>query len=101
MTDSRGATVADHLAQLEKNGVRVEESERPEIPYEGEQLWDFFWRLSMGRGSTGFGVSPFQFSEIEAWSRVNRVQLDPWEVDCLKAMDMAFLKIVNGDKDGR
>ena len=38
------------------------------------------------------GVSPVAFGDIESWCRLQGVQLTPWELDTLLAVDAAALK---------
>lgn len=37
-------------------------------------------------------LCPITHAEIDAWSRLYRVRLDPWEVDAIRALDDAFLE---------
>lgn len=64
----------------------------PEVPMAGRRVWSVFLDLSATRGSTGFGPAPITFGEIEAWSRLNREPIRPFELTMLRAMDAAFLK---------
>lgn len=51
-------------------------------------IWGWFWELDSGR-QTGMGISLLSYSEIEAWSRLRGVRLDPFELRAIKAMDVA------------
>lgn len=48
--------------------------------------------LSFYRPS-GMGPSAIPLAEIEAWCRINRVQLTPWELSAIRAMDSAVLAV--------
>jgi len=41
---------------------------------------------------SGMGTNPITFAEIESWSRLNGVSLNPWEVDMIVAMDNTATK---------
>ena len=43
----------------------------------------------------GMGPGAIPAAEIEAWQRLSRVSLTPWEVDTLRAMDRAALNVMN------
>jgi|WetSurMetagenome_2_1015567.scaffolds.fasta_scaffold82299_2 hypothetical protein len=40
------------------------------------------------------GHSPLSWGEIMAWGSLTGVQITPWEVDTLRAMDRGYLKAV-------
>lgn len=63
----------------------------PTLPPEMRPLWWTFLALHRAR-TAGMGVNPIQFTEIEAWCRLNRVALDPWEVDVIGMLDDAYLE---------
>ena len=54
-------------------------------------VWHWFCELSAARGSTMGGFLPLSFTEIEAWARLYSVELQPWHVRAIRAMDTAFL----------
>lgn len=55
-------------------------------------MWEAFCALSVGRRS-GMGPSPLAFVDIEAWCRLQGVQLTPWELDTLLALDAKTLQL--------
>ena len=61
------------------------------VPEGCEQLWSDFMALHLSRGSTGFGPARIAFADIDAFERVNRVKLDPWELDAIRRADNAYL----------
>lgn len=63
----------------------------PELPWELAHLWTAFLQLNQARGSNGFGPSALSFCEIEAWTRLMRWELRPWEVETLQRLDASFL----------
>ena len=93
--DKSGSSRRSALLQFAKTArKRPEELDQGEIPKEGLHLWNWFWELSSGRGSNGFGPLPLAFSEIEAWTRLRGVSLRPREVGIIKRLDRAFLNVM-------
>ncbi len=85
-----------HLQQLEKStGVRPAGLDAAEIPYQGVMLMRWFYEMSSGRSTNGFGYMPLAFSEMEAWSRLRGVTLTPWEVQTIKSLDREYLNVMN------
>tara|TARA_Y100000296_G_scaffold84935_2_gene119608 strand:- start:526 stop:825 length:300 start_codon:yes stop_codon:yes gene_type:complete len=41
--------------------------------------------------STGMGLAPVSFGEIEAWSRLTGARLTGWQVDALSMMSRAYV----------
>lgn len=60
-----------------------EELAVPAFPEGLRYLWEAFHQLA-GTRQQG---SPILFSEIEAYSRVMRNPLEPWEVEIIKRLD--------------
>jgi len=54
-------------------------------------LWQWFCELSGGRGYAEFGPLPLNYSEIQAWANLTKMNPMAWEVSVLKALDRAFL----------
>lgn len=53
-------------------------------------LWDTF--LSLNRKRThGMGANPISSLEIESWCRLHRIDLLPWEVETIEAIDDAVM----------
>lgn len=67
-------------------------SQGPKLQPELRPLWWTFLSLHKARGSNGMGLNPISFVEIDAWCRLNRTPLDPWEVDVIRALDDAYLE---------
>jgi hypothetical protein len=92
-----GATLRVHLQRMAVNsGGRVVDPRLvpAEIPLEVSAVWGAFLSLTLSRRS-GMGLSPLTLVDIEAWSRMNGVQLTPWELDCLLEVDRATLLAVH------
>lgn len=72
----------------------VPQLDAPEIPECVEFLLSIYIELAACRGGSGFGVNPITHLDILAWSHLNRIELTPWEVDALLAMDRAALAVI-------
>jgi len=63
----------------------------PELPPHAAHLWEYFTELSRKRVMGFNGPASLQFVDIEAWGRLKRVRLDPWELDAILTLDDLFL----------
>lgn len=61
-------------------------AEQGECPDGFEPLWNHYCRLSNSRQG-GMGPQPITYTEIEAYTRMHRVTLKPWQVDAIKHLD--------------
>lgn len=60
------------------------------MPEEVEYLVEWAYRL-YGRSGVGFSaVNPLSYGEIEAWARLNDIDLTPEEVEALVVLDDAM-----------
>lgn len=62
----------------------------PPLPAAVIYLWNVFLRLANRRGSNGFGANPISWAEIEAFSRLTRTHLTPWEVEIIETLDNLY-----------
>lgn len=60
-------------------------------PEAGLPLWNAFQRLNAARSYHMAGANPITFAEIEAFARLMRQPLEPWQVAILLDMDAAWL----------
>lgn len=65
--------------------------EMPPFPMALAYLWRTYNRLRRRKGSSGFGASPIEWTDIEAFLRVTRTSLMSWEISALERIDDAFL----------
>lgn len=99
MTDKDGVSVRTHLmAVFDQTSHMPEELETPPCPENAAYLLGYFDELSSGR-QVGMGLSPVSFSDMMAWSNLKKVELEPWEVDALKRLDMLFMSVQNKTKN--
>jgi hypothetical protein len=85
-----GGTLRQHLQQLHAQTGQLDPELAEELPAEAAALWGAYLQLSASR-ARGFGPSAITYVEIEAWQRLQGVQLTPWELDTLTAMDLAAM----------
>jgi len=88
-----GVPLFDHLLSAwRQSGQMPGALEGPECPDVLRHLMEWFLELSSARGSSGFGINPIGYPDIEAWSRLTGARPSPYEVECLLALDRAFLQ---------
>jgi hypothetical protein len=63
----------------------------PPAPVAGLYLLHAYHRIRRRKGSSGFGPSPIEWPDIDAFCRFSRMRLVPWEVEIIEALDDAFL----------
>lgn len=69
-----------------------------ELPKEFSKVWEDFLNLSNSR-SSGLGISPISYAEIDAYSRLLGIDLEPWEVQVIKLFDRVTLSEVNKQQE--
>lgn len=70
----------------------------PEFPFALAYLLDWFQELQLSRTGNGFGPNPIAYQEIEAWQRLNGIELEPWEIQALKRIDLEWMTIMRPKK---
>jgi hypothetical protein len=85
-----GGTLRQHLQAAAAATGRADPRLLQTVPDGVSALWETYCELSTMRPA-GMGVSAIPGAEYESWQRLSGVQLTPWEVDTLKAMDRAAL----------
>lgn len=82
------------LVQRTRNAERLAEYQAemqcPPLPPAMNYLWSVFLRLANRRSSNGFGANPIPWTEIEAFSRLTRTRLTPWEVEIVEMLDNLY-----------
>lgn len=106
-----GSTVGDHLWQYRKSKGLLSEEELEDhsgddgavcprgVPQELLGLWTLYLRISTTRQATGFGISPLQYGEMLAWSRLYGRPLAIWEVELVLALDGVYRKVCREHQD--
>jgi hypothetical protein len=68
-----------------------EQLKQADLPHCMVYLWSCFGEMSAGRQYNEFGPMPLQYSEIWAWIRLTKIELDNWELSVIKRIDSLFL----------
>lgn len=76
---------------LEQTGIMPPQLDVPPIPHELVHVWEYFCQLSSKRTSGGMAANPISDEQIMAWERRHRIQLTPFEGECIDALDQVFL----------
>lgn len=61
----------------------------PDIPQEFGYLLALFFDSGQAM-STGMGLTPLNWQEIESWINVNNLELSLWEIETIKKMSEAY-----------
>jgi len=85
-----GATKREHLQAAQRAlGRALPELQGDPLPDAVVYLWRWFIDLNNARTAH----SPISFSELQAWAQLKRLQLDPLEVEAIKALDGVYLNL--------
>lgn len=87
-----------HLeAAAERTGQRPPELDGAGAPLELVHVWDWYLALDAARGGSGFGPNPISYQEIAAWAQFSGARPTPFEVECLRSLDLAYLAHFAGE----
>jgi hypothetical protein len=93
-----GRPLREHLlAGWRQTGKKPDELDLPPLDPSLQPIWDAFLDLGRSRAPAMSGLAPITYSEILAWQQANRVDLTPWEVDTLRAVDAAAITALTAD----
>lgn len=77
-----------------QTGVKPKELEELlELQREQYEIWGWFMELNEARSSSGFGLNPITYSDIEAYFRLQKIVPEKWEIDTIKRLDREVLSI--------
>jgi len=71
----------------------------PEFPDIVSHVWEAFLDLHKGRSYGMSGGNPLTWTDIQAWCNLTGIVLSSWEVNTIKALDMAWVRISNESED--
>ncbi len=105
MTVTKASTGA-HLRQLAKTKGQdpeqfveskiADEGYETECPFELEWHWRAFSDLNARRALGFNSFDPLTFQEVGWWAKLARIELTPFDVDVIMAIDDVFLEVSNG-----
>jgi hypothetical protein len=61
------------------------------MPMALDYLWRIFKRIRRRKGGNGFSASPLEWPDLDAFLRLSRLELAPWEIEILEDLDDLFL----------
>lgn len=94
-----GFTQRDHLISAERaTGEWIPELHPPELPADCALIWHTYIELHNARTSGDASPERISWPDLLAWQTVRKVDLNPWEIDTLLAMDAAALKTISEHK---
>jgi len=93
-----GLTQRDHLqAYAKASGEIPPELIVPPLPGGLHAIWEMFLQLHHMRGA-GMGPSAINAPDLLAYQQLNGIELNPWELDCIYALDQVALKAASEQK---
>lgn len=69
------------------------------IPAAVAYLWNDFMRLRRRKASSGFGPSPIEWPDIDAYVRLSGRRLAPWEIEIIEDLDGIYLTEMSKKRD--
>lgn len=64
----------------------------PCVPENAAHVWWWFLELSKTRRN-GFGISAIGYLDIDAWARLTKTKLEPWELRAICLLDAKFIEV--------
>lgn len=64
------------------------------LPEALRYLWNIFIKLARSRPIAEGGFLPIPWRDIDSWSRLYGVRLNPWELDALSHIDDLWLQVM-------
>lgn len=87
-----GLTQRDHLqAYARFSGEIPPELILPPIPGGLNVIWEIFLHLHHMRGA-GMGPSPISACDLLAYQQLHGIDMNPWELECIHALDQVAIK---------
>lgn len=100
--DKEGVSMRHRLIQVYDSTGKLPRhlADEPHPIDVAKYLLDYFWELCAGRGMMGLGMAgachaPLTYPDIESWRNLKKIDLSPWEVAVIKALDAVYLKEIN------
>lgn len=75
----------------EQTGILPPQLDVPSIPHELVHVWGYFCQMNAKRTSGAMAANPISNEQIMAWERRHRIQLSPFEGECIDALDQAYM----------
>jgi hypothetical protein len=79
-------------AKTDKRRAELEaELATPPLPVPARLTWNWYWRIRRRKGSSGFGPSPIEWPDIDAFARHARVTFTDWDLEIIEMLDDVYL----------
>lgn len=75
--------------------------QEPDIPEEGEHLWEWFWHLSSRRGQGMDGPMALTYAELVAWSEIAGEIILREEITIIVGMDDSYLSALAKEREAQ
>lgn len=85
------------MSRAKRMGIDIDAAEMPET-IGGEWLIEDLFAAG-GVASDAMGVRGLAWGELEAWARMTRTSLEPWEADALYRLSAAYAAALDASKD--
>jgi hypothetical protein len=72
----------------------AEELKQPPLPPALEYIWSSFLRIRARKAAGEHGPEPISWLDFDAFNRLTRLRLTPWELRLLEELDSIYLDIV-------
>jgi hypothetical protein len=98
-----GVPTRAHMEKRVKNMTRTygadskearearEQLHGPSIDETGQRVWNLYLQIQRWRGVGGMGAAPITLHDLDAFERRYGFSLTPFECDCIKSLDLAYL----------
>ena len=91
-----GRAERDHLLAAQRMlGRPLPELESPSLPDWMLYLWGWFVELHEGRQRN----DPLSWSDIYAWVRLTGRRVTPWELHCIKRVDLKWCEVLGSSQE--
>lgn len=63
----------------------------PSYPLPLDYLWSIYSRLRRRKGGGFSGPAPIEWTDIDAFCRIGKITLSPWEIEIIESLDDLYL----------
>lgn len=87
-----GYTLRWHLEVLhEQTGEMPKDLDVPPLPHELAYIWGYFCQMNRKRTAGAMSANPLSDTEIMAWQQRHRIELSPFEGECIDSLDAVYM----------
>lgn len=90
-----GQTLETHLTSIwRQSGVIPDALDTLPVPYDLEHVWNWWLQLQETR-PVGMQEGHITYTEMQNWSTLLKINVSPFEVRCIMAIDSAYIRTLN------